>query len=299
MSRITTNQLNRNILTQINAAQIRVSDAQQKLASGRDLNRPEDDPARVGKAVLLASDLETLELHRRAIGEGQSWTNIADSALEKTSGVVQRIRELTVQAQNDTYSPAQRQAIATEINGLAESIKEQANTKYNGMYVFSGTVNSTPPYAAGGVDTYSGNSGQIVREIAPNVTMQLNQPGSSLFGDNTSGLLRTIRDIAGALSVGTAAAMNSIRTTHMAALDVAHDTLNAGRAVLGEKQSRLDIADERSLEIKEAQIELLSKTQNVDYTEEVVKFSQHRAAYDAALKAGANIIQKSLVDFLG
>ncbi len=60
--------------------------------------------------------------------------------------MVQRARELTVQAGNDTNDPSARADIAAEIDQLTEAIKQTGNTQYAGQYIFGGTANATPPY---------------------------------------------------------------------------------------------------------------------------------------------------------
>ena len=70
------------------------------------------------------------------------------------------------------------------------------------------------------------------------------------------------------------------------------------RALNGAKQNRLDAALSRLTEVEGATLQQLSDTEDVDIAKAMIEFSSQQAAYQAALKAGANIVQASLMDFL-
>ena len=73
-------------------------------------------------------------------------------------------------------------ASAAEINQLIDAIKQEANTQYNGQYIFSGTATNTAPYSTATGDVYQGNSGAVTRQIGPNSSLQVNADISSLLG---------------------------------------------------------------------------------------------------------------------
>lgn len=294
MNRITNSMLNRNVLRQISSAGDRVSEAQEKLATGRDLNRPSDDPFRVAKAMGLQGEMDRLDLHNQSITEAAGWVDIADTAMDKMSALVLTARNLVLQAANGTYSTSERQAMATQLDGVIESIKEQGNTRYNDQYIFAGAQTGTQPYAVGGADAYAGDAGTVVRQIGPGVNVQLNQIGSSLIGDGSSGLIAALRQASANITAGNLPGLQGDLT----ALDAANTNLLTSRAVVGELQQRFSIAADRLLEVKEHTMQVLSDTQDADYAETLMHFEEQRAAYTAALKAGAQILQPSLMDFL-
>ena len=105
-------------------------------------------------------------------------------------------------ARTTRTTPATASAIVTELNQLIDSIKTDGNTQYAGRYIFSGTATNTQPYQLGATDTYSGNTASITREIGAGVQVAINQPGSSVIGDGSSGLLSTLREIVNDLKSG-------------------------------------------------------------------------------------------------
>ncbi|MFK4997187.1 hypothetical protein ACI2OX_05030 [Bacillus sp. N9] len=69
-----------------------------------------------------------------------------DSAIDEATQVIQRVRELTVQASNETYDEGQLQSIAREISQLKEHLKTIANAKVGDKYIFNGTNTLKAPF---------------------------------------------------------------------------------------------------------------------------------------------------------
>ena len=116
------------------------------MSSGKDINRPSDDPYRAGRAIGLRTDLEGMAQHERNIDEALGWQTVTDTALTTITKFSQRARELVVQGATDTLSQSDRNAIAQEIDQIIAGMKQEANATYDGRYVFAGTSTSTRPY---------------------------------------------------------------------------------------------------------------------------------------------------------
>jgi len=74
--------------------------------------------------------------------------------------MVQRVQELVVQASNGSESASDLQSTQDEVNQLKDAIKQEANTQYNGQYVFSGTATGTEPYSSSTGDVFQGKHQQ-------------------------------------------------------------------------------------------------------------------------------------------
>jgi len=116
-----------------------------------------------------------------------------------------------------------------------------------------------------------------------------------VLGDDTGGLLAGLRTIVADLQSGNG---DALRTTDIQGLDSALDTLTSAQAVVGARQNRLDAAGLRLQQLEESTTSLLSNTEDADMAETIMHFSMQQAVYQSALKAGAQIIQPSLMDFL-
>jgi flagellar hook-associated protein 3 FlgL len=307
-TRITTGMISRGVLSDLNEVAGRLTQTQRKMATGKELTRPSDDPFAVGRALGLRTELDGIGQYRRTTAEASAWTEATDSALGTIGNIAQRARELLVRGANDTSPPSARQAIAQEIDQLILAAKQEGNATHAGRSLFSGTATDvrpydSRPYAAGpppvGLDTYAGNGGDVVRSIGSGVALAVNVRGSEVLGDGADGeLLATLRSVSAHLRGGTPADADALRAVDLKALDRNIDTLLTLRARVGATANRLEAADGRLAELEESSSKLLSDTEDADMAKTLIDFSTQQSVYQSALKAGANIVQSSLLDFL-
>jgi flagellar hook-associated protein 3 FlgL len=300
--RVTTLMSSRATLRDLNDGLSRLSRLQNQLSSGKQITRPSDDPYGTSRALALRGELGGLDQYQRNVDDGTGWLNTSDTALGQMSDVLARVRELLVNGGNDTAGPAARNAMADEIDQLAESVKQEANVQYGGRYVFSGTATDTAPYVLGGVDRYQGDAGTITRAIGPQVELPVNIDVHALLGDGQAAgddkLLNTLRDISDHLRGNTPADADALRTTDLQRLDANLDVLNGIRADVGARVNRLAIAGSRLSGLALNATKLLSDIEDADMAQTITQYTTQQAAYTAALKSGANIVQSSLLDFL-
>jgi flagellar hook-associated protein 3 FlgL len=257
--------------------------------------------------MALRQSLEATRQHQRNVEDAMGWQDTAEQAMESITGAALRARDLLVQGGSDSADQTSRDAIAAEIDQLIESMKENANATYRGSYVFSGAMTTTRPYEPGAADdAYHGDLAGlaagvpgIVREIGPGVTMTINIVGSELLGGGQAAgddqLLDVLRDAADHLRAGDGA---SVRGTDLARLDSNIESLLEVRAANGARSNRLETALTRLDEVEETTLGQLSVTEDADIAQTLIELSSQTAAYQAALAAGASIVQSSLMDFL-
>jgi flagellar hook-associated protein 3 FlgL len=246
-----------------------------------------------------------VQQYQRNIGEAVAWQNITDAALSKINDAVQRARELTIGAATDSAGQAARNATAQEIDQLIETIKGESNASYGGAYVFAGTAIDQKPYGLGTPvnDTYAGDTGTVAREIGPGVSVPINVVGRTILGDGQGPpgdgkLLNVLRDITDHLRGGTVADGNALRGQDLKNLDANLGALTQARATVGATTNRLEAADARLQQVEETTTKLLSDVEDADMAQTLIDFSMQQNVYQSALRAGSNIIQQSLLDFL-
>jgi flagellar hook-associated protein 3 FlgL len=290
--------INRGVLADLNDIAAKVSRTQLKMASGKEILRPSDDPFGTGRALGLRSELAGMEQYRRNAADADGWTTATDTALGSIGDLAQRARALVLRGANGTVAIAEREKVAQEIDQLLAAVKDTANSNYAGRSLFAGTATATKPYATAS-DAYAGDAGDIVRSIGPGVSVIVNVRGSEVLGDGTDGkLLNTLRDIAGHLRGTTAADTAALSTTDLVAIDRSIDDVLDARSRVGAIANRISAADTRLAELDENARGLLSKTEDADMAATIVDFSMQQSVYQSALRAGAGIVQSSLLDFL-
>jgi flagellar hook-associated protein 3 FlgL len=304
IGRITQQMTAQTMLTDINQAMDRIATTQQQLSTGKRINQPSDDPYGTGLTLQLNNQIANLTSYSNNVTDGTSWAQTSGAALSNITGAVQRVRELVVAASNGTQNAADRQATAGEINQLIDEIKQDANTQYNGQYVFAGSATTTSPYQAGSSDAYAGNTGQVSREIGPNTSLAVNASLSGVLGtgQTTPGqpagdglLLNTLRNVVNDMQSGNTTALSG---ADFKQLDTNLNSLTGISANVGATQERLQMAASRIESLQTSDAQALSNTQDADMAKTEISYSTEQAAMTAALQAGAHIVQQSLMNFL-
>jgi len=297
--RITSQMTARNTLRDLQGNLESLAELQRKMSSGKQITRPSDDPYGASRALELRGEIGGLQQYERNVDDGTAWLDASDTALGKIGDAVQRIRELLVRVSTDSAGPRAREAAAAEIDQLIETVKQEANVQYAGRYIFSGTATDRTPYELMGADVFGGNADAVNREIGPKVELTVNTDISQLLGNGQAAgddlLLNTLRDIADDLRAGDG---ERLRGTDIQRLDANFDRLNSIRADVGARTNRMEIAAGRLASLEQNSIRLLSDVEDADAPKTLIEYTTQQAAYNMALRAGANVVQNSLMDFL-
>jgi flagellar hook-associated protein 3 FlgL len=305
-TRITTSMVQRNILADLNAISAKLTKSQMKAASNKEIGRPSDDPFNTSRAMALRQNINATKQYQRNVEDAIGWMDATEQALDKITITAREARDLLVQAGTDSTDQTSRESIAAELEQMIESIKQNASATYRGSYLFAGGETDVRPYDPGADDTYHGDEGGlnpavpgIAREIGPGVTLNINTVGREILGDGQAaaddGLLHVLRDAVDHLRAGDGA---SLRGTDLTRLDASYDKLLEVRAANGARTNRLEAAMTRLDEVEESTVKQLSSVEDADIAETLIELNSQTAAYQAALRAGASIVQTSLMDFL-
>jgi flagellar hook-associated protein 3 FlgL len=274
-----------------------LNSTEEELSSGKKINEPSDDPYGESVVISLNSQLSKLNSDSSNISDGTGWLNTASGALTDIDNMAERIRELTVEGANGTESASDGANAAAEVNQLIDEVKQAANTTYNGNYIFSGTLTTTAPYAAGANDTFNGNTAAITREVGPGASVQINTDVSGLLGSGGADgkLLSTLRSIASDLSSGSTTALGG---TDLSALDSSLSTLEGIQSGVGALTNRLSTASASVQTMQTSDQTELAATEDANMATAATTYTTEQASYNAALQSGAQIVQESLLNFL-
>ncbi len=126
---------------QMGSAQSAQMNNMEKLSSGLRINSAKDDAAGLSISEKMRGQIRGLEQGSRNAQDGISLIQTAEGAMNETHDILQRMRELSVQASNDTLEPKDREAIKTEVDALVEEIDRISNdTKFNGKVLLDGNL---------------------------------------------------------------------------------------------------------------------------------------------------------------
>jgi flagellar hook-associated protein 3 FlgL len=291
--RVTERSITNRVLNNLQANLARGAQLQDQLSSGKQISRPSDSPTGTLTAMQLRSDTRVNQQYTRNADDGQGWLDQLDSALANSSTQVTVARNLTLQGLNGgTSSPASREALAVEIDNIKDSLIGLANTKYLDRPVFGGTSAGESAYDATG--TYTGDAGQVTRTVGANVKVRVDVNGPEAFGTGSTQLFTVLQGISDSLRSNDPVALQD----GLKKLDSARDLLTSKVSDVGSRSNRLsnmqESAESRLLSLKGQ----LSDVEDIDLPKTIMEVKLQETSYEAALAAGAKVIQPSLIDYL-
>jgi flagellin len=250
----------------------------QSLSTGSRINQASDDAAGLSIRENMTAQIRGLNAAVRNATDGISMLQTADGAMEEQSVMLQRMRELGVLAQNDTYSSAQRTAMNDEFAALKTEIdRVGSDTQWNNFNLLDATGGNM-----GGASTFSfqvgANSGQTIE-----VTIADSSTGGQLSAIASS----TVSSAASAASAVTA-------------LDTAISTLAANRSVIGAAVNRLTHAVDNASNIAQNVTESRSRVTDTDYAAATSELARNQIIQQAAtaMLAQANQSPQSVLALL-
>jgi flagellar hook-associated protein 3 FlgL len=299
ISRVTQQTIQRSTLANLQLNLATTASMQSKLSSGKKITVPSDDPAAASDMLRLRGDLRAQTQYVRNADDGGSWLTTVDGALQSSLAALRQARDSTVQSGDAGLGPSSREALATQIEGVRDSLLAQANTTYLGRNVFAGTSNAGAAFAkdtATGAYTWTGvTAGTVDRRINATTTVRVDADGAAIFGSDVgsdTSVFTLLDTIAGKLRSGADA------TPDLANIDTRMEKMLTQVASVGARHSQVLTAQ---TELQSTQLTTktqLSGIEDIDLAETILQLQAQQTAYQGALGAAAKVLQPSLLDFL-
>ncbi len=141
---INTNIMSLNAQRSINGAQKTTNSAMQRLSSGLRINSAKDDAAGLAISNRMTSQIRGLDQASRNANDAISLAQTAEGALQESTNILQRVRELAIQSANDTNSSSDRKSLQAEVNQLKSELSRIAeSTTFNGKKLLDGSLNNS------------------------------------------------------------------------------------------------------------------------------------------------------------
>ena len=301
--RVTNSTMINKAMRNVGGAFRRYIEHQEKVASGRSINHLSDDPHGAARAVRLRSVLRGVEQYKRNAENADISVRTYDDNLNKVGSILNRVRELVVRGATDSATPTEREAMAVEVRELFDELVHAGNASHLGAYMYAGYKTSKSPFEV--VDdtshadwpiSYVGDSGVNRTEVGPGLTVEMNITGDQVFmGVGGVNVFKTVRQIERHL---TESNVPELSGSDLANLDQAINQVLKFRAELGGRGSRLELVISRLESDSVSITELLSKTEDVDLAEAIMRLAEQEVVYQAALAAAARSVQAGLLQYL-
>ncbi len=283
-----------------------IAAASGQITSGLKVQRPSDAPDEIGAVLQLRSSIQRNEQILSNLGRVQSENRTASSTLETATRIVERARVLAAQAASTIQTAEARQILATEVQGLLESLVSAANTVAEGRYIFSGDQDGSASYA---VDL-SQPTGVSPLTSAPATRLVEHPSGTTFAPAKTAQEIFDLRQSDGTPAAANVfAALNGLRAalaandqagidTSLTSLRAAGDHLNESLAFYGSVENKITEAiDYGNRYAVQLQTEL-SGREDADVVTAILELEAAKTSQEAAYAARAQMPTGSLFDYM-
>jgi flagellin len=284
------------------AANKALSTSMERLSTGKRINSAKDDAAGLAISSSMTAQIKGMNQGIRNANDGISLAQTAEGALDEVTNMLQRMRELSVQGMNGTYSTGDKANIQSELDALSTQITATLkNTQFNGKALFYGTGTNGAAAAAGadditiqvganGTDTLKITQTGLAADtaitdvaLATKSAVQLNPRDNNADGDTAD--------------ADEAASTNAV----LAKFDTALSRVATVRANLGATQNRLESAVNNLTQNSTNLSDARSRIEDADFSTETTSLakSQILAQASTAMLAQANQSQQGVMKLLG
>jgi flagellar hook-associated protein 3 FlgL len=309
--RVTASMFPNTLANQLSLLEAKQQQLQTQAATGQRIQNPEDDPASVRRVLDMQAESRALSQYQTNISRLQAQATSAYDSINALQKVSNRISEIATLA-DGTKSQQDLNAYATEVNQLIQQAVQIVNSKFQGDYLFAGTLSNEAPFVATTNGTgqvtgvaYQGNAGVAQSEIAEGVTASAQILGANTTSTGPRGLITDSRSGADFFNHMVALQndllngnVTAIANTDQSQLAQDEENLTYHIANNAAFQSRLDAASSIISNRSAAVDKLISGEANADLAQTLVRLNETQTAYQAALQSAGKILNLSLLDYL-
>ncbi|MBC2658433.1 flagellin FliC [Pseudomonas sp. MSSRFD41] len=278
---VNTNVTSLNVQKNLNRASDALSTSMTRLSSGLKINSAKDDAAGLQIATRMTSQIRGQTMAIKNANDGISIAQTAEGAMQESTNILQRMRELAVQSRNDSNGTADRAALNKEFAQMSDELTRIAkSTNLNGKNLIDGSA-GTMTFQVG---SNTGADNQITITLA------------SGFDASTLGVDSGAIAITGTDSTTAEASTKAA----MVAIDKALQTINSSRADLGAAQNRLTSTISNLQNINENASAALGRVQDTDFAAETAQLTKQQTLQQAstAVLAQANQLPSAVLKLL-
>ncbi len=294
-------------------------------ATGKKMNRPSDDPAAIRPVLTTRKQLSNVDRYLDTMGQSLDRMQATDGYLDHVENIMQRAKEIGINAVNGTMSDQDRTVLADEIVQLRQELLDTANGMVDGKYIFAGYQEDTKPFVENPAYDpalydpndhttwpylYQGDGNPTEVEITPGERIQIDLTGNDLFfGSSTWNttpppnnsvdpgrydLFAVLTQAEEAIRSNDPTAMQN----SLADLDGAAEQNRRLRSQLGNRAARVESAMHHQEAVKIDLKAILSRYEDADAIEAFNDIIKQETALQAALDITGKVSKLSILDYI-
>jgi len=265
---------------------------QKRVATGRRIEQPSDDPVGSVHALALRGQLQQIDQYGRNIREARMLLQATEQAFADIGEILHRTRQIVTQGANDTNDANAREALIQEIRELKRRLLQIGNQRPDGeRYLFSGqTVHTAPIDVVGGVASYVGDGNPLLVNIAADRVIAMNFSGARI-----ADLYNKLNDIENNLLSGNSAQLSMVDLND---IEQFQSEFHRYRGEVGVRLRELDNYERLHLSRRDQLSGNLANIEEIDLAEAISQLKQSELRYQASLQVFTRIQSVNLFDFL-
>ena len=291
---------------QMQDVQAKITKTQSQLATGDMTGNPSDNPDATASIQRLQTAITRQASYGKSLTQADSRLATQETSISGASDALIRIKELSIQASNDTLSPQDRSNISIEIRSLRDQLLSLANARdESGNYVFGGARTGSQPFAAdaSGRISYAGDQSQVSVAIGEQRQIAVGGVGSQIFSTLVRSVdgepvgvsfFQSLDDLSKAVKAGDTATIQR----GLGEVDTMQEGISSGIAQIGSARNSIDeqktIVDATNLRLQTT----LSGIKDTDYTVAATDLQKQMLALQAAQATFAQTAKMSLFDYI-
>jgi len=335
--KVTENTTYRMLQTNLDRITNRLEDLRIQGSTGIKLNNPSDDPASIRPVLTTRTQLRTTERYLETMGVSLDKMQATDGHLEHVENILQRAKEIGINAINEANNVQDLGVLADEVSFLKEELLDSANGMVDGKFIFAGYQENTVPfventaYSDAAYDPadsttwpifYQGDGHPTQLEITPGEYMEVNLTGNELFmginntavqaggptdvtayssdpgGTDVFSALQRLEDAIRSGNVNDPALAGGGIEQGLDNIDIAADQNRRLRSQLGNRARRVESAMTNQENVSNDLEQILSRYQDADAIETFNEIIKQETAFQAALNITAKVSDISILNYL-
>jgi flagellar hook-associated protein 3 FlgL len=265
---------------------------QKRVATGRRVEQPSDDPVGSVHALALRGQLQQIDQYGRNIREARMFLQATEQAFADIGEILHRTRQIVTQGANDTNDANAREALIQEIREIKRRLLQIGNQRPDGeRYLFSGqTVHTAPIDVVGGVASYVGDGNPLLVNIAADRVIAMNFSGARI-----ADLHNKLNDIETNLLSGDSAQLSMVDLND---IEQFQSEFHRYRGEVGVRMRELENYERLHMSRRDQLSGNLANIEEIDLAEAISQLKQSELRYQASLQVFTRIQSVNLFDFL-
>ncbi|RLC29340.1 MAG: flagellar hook-associated protein 3 [Deltaproteobacteria bacterium] len=272
--------------------------AQVKVATGKKINRPSDDPIGMGKLLDYRKIISSVDQWQENITHGKSRLKMTSTVLDQVDTLLKQAKEWAMKFA--TGSDTTTDSALIEVKNLYDAIMNLANTRLGNDYIFSGHRTHTVPFSRDENynAAYAGDDGDIHIITGETNRVKINATGRDTFDVGATGggtdIFGALKELIDAMEAHDPTAAQAVVADLQDAIDQVQNVSTQTSISYNQMVSVDDFLKKYKSNIED----MLGETENADPARAIVEMQLLETTYTACLETASRVIQPSLVDFL-